>query len=98
MAIQPPRSREARAFDTLYRRHTSVLYATALRLTSLTDVFPGIAEFPVCNNLIGTTLAAGAFPGGLPGGEETGVGAVPPASTSVRGSGSARSRSSPESR
>ena len=33
-----------------------------------------------------TTLAGGAFPGGLPGGEETGVGAVPPASTSVRGS------------
>jgi RNA polymerase sigma-70 factor (ECF subfamily) len=31
------RSRDARAFDTLYRRHTSVLYATALRVMRDTD-------------------------------------------------------------
>lgn len=65
--------------DEIRRRLTLSLDQEGTRLRSAR------AEFSMVRSEL-TTLTGGAFPGGLPGGEETGVGSVQPASTSVRGS------------
>ena len=46
--------------DVPFRATITNTGPVALVLTSLTDVYPGTPQFPVCDNLIGTTLAVGA--------------------------------------
>ncbi|SFA84951.1 hypothetical protein SAMN05192575_101800 [Nocardioides alpinus] len=65
--------------DEIRRRLTLALDQEGTRLRSARS------EFVMVRSEL-TTLTGGAFPGGLPDGAETGVGAIAPASTSVRGS------------